>query len=111
MGSICSWTDQAFLPQLFTQLLSDDLDHHQNVKMIFASLFRIFPNNHVTSRNRSKACVCVCLLMHVCVCVVLFAEIMRVISVCRFPVFHCFGEKYEVISISQSLFISDPKTE
>ena len=52
--SVYSWTDQAFIPQLFKHLLSDDLDHHQNVKMIFASLLRIFPNNHVTSNNCSN---------------------------------------------------------
>ena len=39
VGSVYCWADRAFIPQLFTQFLSDDLDHHQNVKMFFASLF------------------------------------------------------------------------
>ena len=43
-----------FIPRLTIY----DLDHHQNVKRIFTSLFCIFPKNHVTSSNRSKACVC-----------------------------------------------------
>ena len=57
--------------------------------------------------------------MHVCVC----CSVMSVGLVSRFPIFHRFEESwhlyvaecvlinYDVISISQSLFISDPKTE
>ena len=69
VGSVYSWTEEAFIRQLFTQLLCDDLDRHQNIKMIFASLLCIFPSNHVTSSNRSKARVHVCVSTRACMCV------------------------------------------
>ena len=78
VGSVYSWADQVFKPQLFTQCLSNDLDHHQNFNMSFASLFRIFPNNHVTSSNRSKACVRVYLCKYVCVLFCLLKSCMSV---------------------------------
>ena len=50
VGSVYCWADQAFIPQLFTQLLSDDLD-----------LLSVCV--HVSA----------CSLVHVSVCAVLFA--------------------------------------
>ena len=122
VGPVYCWADGAFIPQLFTQWRSDDLDHHQHVKMFFASLFRVFPKNHATSSNRSKVCVRVYPCVYVCV-----LSRLLVGWVCRFPDFHRFLEKFlatpcgyvcvwvlvkcDVISVSQSLFISDPRTE
>ena len=94
VGSIYYWADQAFIPQLFTQFLCDDLDHHQNVKMFIASLFPIFPKNHVTSSNRLCMCVCVYSCIYVCV---LFCLLIGLVY--RYPVFHRFGMSWQVHAV------------
>lgn len=82
-------TEAGLQPSLYTsaapQCLSDDLDHHQNVKMFTGPLF--FPKNHVIPVIVPRF-VCVCVRVHSCMYVYVLLCL-----VCTFPVFPPFPGK------------------